>query len=272
MGNKFARLGLPVVLVAAAAFLAACSTIYASRSASSPYAATAAGTPAPAGLGTQWGESRESRIVTVEVNRITPNRPDDVAQLFYNDADGVRASVGNNSDRQLNVLMAQGDVEWSVRDEADRPLTLERATQGADKALNFVGRKGARYTLLFHNLSERVYEVVATVDGLDVINGQPGSTRHTGYVLYPRATLRIDGFRKNDFEVAAFRFSAVDRAYAANTPAGDARNVGVIGAALFRLEIPANRSALRDDAALPPPNPFPAGRDPSYAPPPQYRK
>jgi hypothetical protein len=47
----------------------------------------------------------------------------------------------------------------------------------------------------------------------------------------------IDGFRKNDREVAAFRFSDKGRAYANNTPAGDARNVGVIGTALFDVRL-----------------------------------
>jgi hypothetical protein len=226
-----------------------------------------------AGLGTQWGEGRESRVTTVQARRLTPSRPDDVAQLFYDDADGVRAKVGNAPDRQLNMLLAQGDVEWSVRDEAGQPLAVQRPRQNADKAFHIAGRKGERYTLEFRNLSERAYEVIATVDGLDVLNGQPGSLSHAGYILYPHRSLRIEGFRKSDAEVAAFRFSPVDRAYAANTPAGDARNVGVIGAALFQLDIPGERNAPRNGPAPARPNPFPAdGGNGSYAPPPDYRK
>jgi len=264
MWHKFSRLGLLAFLVAAA-FLAACSQ--------APLMESDA--PRAARLGTQWGEGRESRVTTVEAYRVTPNHPDDVAQVFYNDADAVRASVGNDPDRQLNMLMAQGDVEWSVRDEENRPLPLERARRGAESAFNIAGRKGMRYVLVFENRSEHAYEVVATVDGLDVISGQPGATDNTGYILRPRGTLRIEGFRKSDAEIAAFRFSSADRAYAANTPAGDARNIGVIGAALFKLNIPGSRPAPRSGGAAPQsgqPNAFPADRTPSYAPPPGYRR
>jgi hypothetical protein len=78
--------------------------------------------------------------------------------------------------------------------------------------------------------------VIATVDGLDVLTGKPGSLRNGGYVLRPLESLTIEGFRKSQSEVAAFRFAAPGRAYAANTEAGDVRNIGVIGAALFELE------------------------------------
>jgi hypothetical protein len=255
MRRKFPRVR---ALVLAAALLTACT--------SSPVRDQAA--QGAASLGTQWGEGRESRVATVQARRIAPRQPDDVAQLFYDGADGVRARVGDAPDRRLNLLMAQGDVEWSVHGEAGQPLALQR-----DGGFNIAGRKGERYTLVFRNLSERAYEVVATVDGLDVLNGQPGAIGNAGYVLYPHGALRIEGFRKSDTEVAAFRFSAADRAYAANTPAGDARNVGVIGAALFQLDMPGDTRARRDDAASSRPNPFPAdGANPSYAPPPNYRK
>ncbi|MDR2155614.1 MAG: hypothetical protein LBE78_11435 [Burkholderiaceae bacterium] len=261
MRYRFARFFL---LLGTAVLLAACSQIPVRNSDS-----TSAAVPA---LGTQWGEERDSRVVTVRARRVAPDRPDDVAQLFYNDADGVRAKVGASPERQLNTLMAQGHVEWSVRDEADRPLPLERARRGPDGALNIVGRQGARYVLVFNNLSDDAYEVVATVDGLDVLNGQSGSITNSGYVLYPHGTLRIEGFRKSDSEVAAFRFSAADRAYAANTPSGDARNIGVIGAALFRLEMPDSQRTLRNGPAVSRPKAFPADGNRSYAPPPDYRK
>jgi hypothetical protein len=130
--------------------------------------------------------------------------------------------------------------------------------------------QGARYTLRFRNLSDRSYEVIATVDGLDVLTGKPGSLRNGGYVLRPQETLNIEGFRKSQSEVAAFRFATPGRAYAANTEAGDVRNIGVIGAALFELEQPQAPRRPRRDATPPQPSAFPA--DGAYAPPPRYRK
>jgi hypothetical protein len=207
-------------------------------------------------------QNRQSSVVTVDAHRATPEQPNDMAQLLYSDDDSVRARVGNNPDRQLYLLMAQGDVQWSVLDENNRPLPLERARSGRDNAVNLVGRTGRRYVLEFSNLSDRAYEVVATVDGLDVMTEQPGSISYTGYVLYPRKQLRIEGFRKSDSEIITFRFSATHRAYVANTPINNQPNLGVIGAALFRLEMADSQPtpAPRGNKTPPQPNPFPADR------------
>jgi len=258
-------------LVAGAALLAACSQMpQAPRNESAALSATpsAAAAPAPAQLGTQWGEGIESKTRTVAARRLSA-QPDEVASLGYNDAASVRRDAGHHPERRLNLLLAQGDVEWSVLDENDRPLPLQRARRSADM-FRLAGIEGARYTLRFRNLSDRSYEVIATVDGLDVLNGKPGSLRNGGYVLRPQQVLDIEGFRKSQSEVAAFRFAAPGRAYAANTEAGDVRNIGVIGAALFELEQPEAPRRPRRDATPPQPNAFPA--DGSYAPPPRYRK
>jgi hypothetical protein len=233
-----------------------------------PSAAPAA--PAPQ-LGTQWGEGRESKTRTVVAKRLS-DQPDDVASLGYNEASAVRRSVGSNPERRLSLMLADGDVEWSVLDEDSRPLPLQRARRGSggEDMFRLAGVQGSRYTLRFRNLSERSYEVIATVDGLDVLNGKPGSLRNGGYVLRPLQALTIEGFRKSENEVAAFRFSAPGRAYAANTEAGDVRNIGVIGAALFELEERDAPRRQRRDATPSQPSAFPA--DGAYAPPPRYRK
>ncbi|WP_038208874.1 hypothetical protein [Xenophilus azovorans] len=254
--------------VALAVLAAGCSTQprEAPPAAASARAAEAAPAPAAARLGTQWGEGRESRVRSVEARRLNPERPDDVLTVGYAGASGVRAAVGRDPQRQLNVPLAQGDVEWSIRDENDRPLPLQQARGGG--TLQVAGTEGARYVLVLRNLSDRSYEVVATVDGLDVLSGQPGSLSRAGYVLQPQGLLRIEGFRKSRDEVAAFRFAAPGRAYAANTPAGDARNIGVIGTALFELEVPGQRPPPRIGAGRS--RAFPADEPSSFAPPPRY--
>jgi hypothetical protein len=47
----------------------------------------------------------------------------------------------------------------------------------------------------------------------------------------PYGTLEIDGFRRSEASVAAFRFGRVKDSYAARM--GASRNVGVIGVAFF---------------------------------------
>jgi hypothetical protein len=94
------------------------------------------------------------------------------------------------------------------------------------------GRLGARYALRVRNETASRVEVVATVDGLDALDGHAGDwSRKRGYVLGPWQTYDIEGFRLDLGRVAAFRFSRVADSYAAKT--GDARNVGVIGVAFF---------------------------------------
>lgn len=263
-------------LVAGAALLAACSQMPQAPRTSAALSATpsaAPATPAPQ-LGTQWGEGLESKTRTVITKRLS-DQPDDVALLGYNEASAVRRSVGGNPESRLSLMLADGDVEWSVLGEDSRPLPLQRARRssggsGGDDMFRLAGVQGTRYTLRFRNLSERSYEVIATVDGLDVLNGKPGSLRNGGYVLRPLQALTIEGFRKSENEVAAFRFSAPGRAYAANTEAGDVRNIGVIGAALFELEERDAPRRQRRDATPSQPSAFPA--DGAYAPPPRYRK
>jgi hypothetical protein len=260
-------------LVAGAALLAACSQMPQAPRTSAAVSATPSAAPAaPAPqLGTQWGEGLESKTRTVITKRLS-DQPDDVASLGYNEASAVRRSVGSNPESRLSLMLADGDVEWSVLSEDSRPLPLQRARRGSggEDMFRLAGVQGSRYTLRFRNLSERSYEVIATVDGLDVLNGKPGSLRNGGYVLRPLQALTIEGFRKSENEVAAFRFSAPGRAYAANTEAGDVRNIGVIGAALFELEERDAPRRQRRDATPSQPSAFPA--DGAYAPPPRYRK
>ena len=258
-------------LAAGAALLAACTQMPQNRAETAAMSATpsaAPAAPAPAKLGTQWGEGIESKTRTIVTKRLS-EQPDEVASVGYNEASAVRRDVGSNPERRLNLQLAQGDVEWSVLDENNRPLALQRPRRGDDN-FRLAGIEGARYTLRFRNLSDRSYEVIATVDGLDVLTGTAGSLRNGGYVLRPQETLNIEGFRKSQSEVAAFRFATPGRAYAANTEAGDVRNIGVIGAALFELEQPQATRRPRRDATPPQPSAFPA--DGAYAPPPRYRK
>lgn len=243
-------------------------------SASAKMMAPRADVQAASTLGTQWGEGRESVTKVVQASRVAPDRPEAVQQLRYSDRDSILRAIGKYAERQNNVLLANGDVEMAVvnANAAGFPIY---STRGA-KDYHVAGRAGERYELVYTNRSRRYYEVVATVDGLDVLSGKPGSLKNDGYLLRPGERLVIDGFRKSDREVAAFRFSGKDRAYANNTPAGDARNVGVIGSALFEVrlderdpDLPPRKPPVELELKGPDAFPGDGGR---YAPPPQYRR
>jgi hypothetical protein len=94
-----------------------------------------------------------------------------------------------------------------------------------------MGESQARYTLRVINHTERRVEAVVSVDGLDVIDGKPAASGKRGYLVPAWGYVDIDGWRLSGEQAAAFRFSAVADSYAART--SGARNVGVIGAAIF---------------------------------------
>ena len=214
------------------------------------------------GLGTEWGETRESRVRDVTFTRADQDRPFAIAAMHYNDRTGVDAlaryhhAVGPH----FREYPARGGaITISIRNGAGEPL---EAVHIADRTY-VIGQTGERYSIVLVNHTAHRFEAVATVDGLDVINGRPGDLQYRGYVLLPYATLEIDGFRQSHDAVAAFRFAKVADSYAAQT--GSARNVGVIGIAFFGEQGDAyseDELQTRDTA-----NPFP-GSDPRFARPP----
>lgn len=107
------------------------------------------------------------------------------------------------------------------------------------------GEDGQPYALRLTNVSGARVLVVLSVDGVNVVTGEPADPAQSGYVLAPYASADIDGWRKSMQEVAAFRFSAAGDSYAART--GRPFDLGVIGAAIFR------EAVVHEPSPLPPP-------------------
>ncbi len=193
--------------------------------------------------------------------RANGDHPFAIASMFYNDRTGVEALArfhGGSSAGSREFSARGGAITVSIRDANGRPLDALRV---ADRTY-VVGESGERYSVVLTNHTGHRFEAVATVDGLDVVNGHSGDLSNRGYVLSPFATLEIDGFRQSQDAVAAFRFAKVSESYAAKT--GEARNVGVIGVAFFGEQGDDDDDTRTRDSA----NPFP-GRDPRYAQPPR---
>jgi hypothetical protein len=218
------------------------------------------------GLGTEWGETRYSHVTDVPFLRADEDTPFAIASLRYDDRKGVEALASFHARTSPlspwihDVPAANGAVTVSVRDGRGSPLDARRV---GDRTY-VVGRAGDRYAIVLSNHTRHRFEAVATVDGLDVINGRAGSLENRGYLLEPFSSLEIDGFRQSSEAVAAFRFGKVADSYAAQT--GSARDVGVIGVAFFaergdRFDDD-SEARLRDSA-----NPFPA--DDRFARPPR---
>lgn len=202
------------------------------------------------GLGTSYGEQHFSQITTAPFVR-GADQPDVLLSLWYNDVDGVRqaqGAFGSGFDSFSQTSTSDGALVVSVIDESGYALS---SAQVADKRY-VVGEPGQRYKLSVQNNSAQRFEVVASVDGLDVIDGQAGSFAKRGYILEAWSSITIDGWRTGNESVAAFRFSGMEDSYAERK--GDGRNVGVIGFAFFheRGGVPWHELQRRDNA-----DPFP---------------
>jgi hypothetical protein len=94
------------------------------------------------------------------------------------------------------------------------------------------GKPGHEYQIRLANGLREDLLAVISVDGVNVITGQTASPSQSGYVLSPRGSLDIQGWRRSLSQTAAFYFTALADSYAART--GRPHDVGVIGVALFR--------------------------------------
>jgi hypothetical protein len=183
------------------------------------------------GLGTKWGETRKSAASATTFLRANPTEPLATAELFYNDRAGIEAMAAASKFRRVWPVL-RGPiarlVSIGLKDQNGRFLP---GLIVGDRWF-VIGEEGRRYSIVLKNRSGFRLEAVLSVDGLDVLDGRPASVRKRGYVIAPRRTLVVEGFRQSGDAVAAFRFSPVRESYA-HEKYHNSRNVGVIGLALF---------------------------------------
>ena len=226
-----------IISTAVATFaLAACSTGMSNAPAisnSTPSAPSATrASPEPSerpGLGTAWGETRFAPVHDVPFERDS-DQPFSVVSVHYNDQEGagaMAAHVASGESGHAGDIPVRTGLRVSVVDEDGLPLPAY-ASAGR---MFVIGVAGRRYRLMVHNGTAHRLETVMSVDGLDVIDGSPAGSAKRGYVVDPYSTITVDGFRKSDRDVAAFRFSSVQGSYAVQT--GGGADVGVIGWAFF---------------------------------------
>lgn len=177
------------------------------------------------GLGTGWGEEKDSAISYTHFRR---GKLRGTEMIFYNDAEGVDAMKGSWSRRGDGMQKAAGGiVEWGVKSG----WGYAKNVMGGGKRF-VVGTRGKEYAIVVRNLCKARVEVVLSVDGLDVMDGRGASIKKRGYIVGPGKSLTISGFRTSEEAVAAFKFSTVAGSYS-NQRHGSTRNVGVIGMAVY---------------------------------------
>jgi hypothetical protein len=96
-------------------------------------------------------------------------------------------------------------------------------------------KEGSEYAIKVRNGTWSQLLTVASVDGINVLDGKAAGVSQAGYVLYGHNSYEIKGFRTSNESVNAFKFAKKDKSYAAKSDetAGDTSNCGVIGVQFF---------------------------------------
>jgi len=242
-------LGLASIAAAAASlFLSSCSTPQASMP-SVAIAPSVGGTPRSSeasrpGLGTQAGYERHDAVSRTEFYRKSSS-PDAVASFYYNDEPGAKAMadlLGGGTRRTGMMDMAGGRLRAGLVSYYGNDIFpyLDARTRQI-----VMGNPGQSYQIRLENRTDHRQEVIVSVDSLNVLNGKVAGYSQRGYIIDPKGKVDINGFRVNDEKSKSFTFSSVANSKAAKQ--GQARNVGVIGLAVFEEDEAKAKMMLRKE-------------------------
>ncbi len=209
--------------------------------------------PAPAveaddrpGLATSAGADKFSSVQDTQFYRKSATQPDATDSFHYNDERGAKAmaeALGGGSKHGGTFSAANGLLKVGL----ERAYGNERYPYYEASGRRIViGDSGAAYEIYVKNTTSDRLEIVASVDGLSVMNGKAASVSQHGYVLDPKEEIWIEGFRENSSNVKRFQFGSVSDSEAAKK--GQSRNVGVIGLAVYVEDKAAAKAAQLAEA------------------------
>lgn len=174
------------------------------------------------GLGTSAGSEQHSRLQRARLIRKS-SVPDAVDSFHYNDEGGAKAMV--------EILGGSTNMHSGLFDVAGERLKVGLVHYSdpfphyeAKGRRIVIGQAGSHYEVRLENRSKKRLEVVLSVDGMNVLTGKPASASQSGFVLAPKQTYDVDGFRKDSNTVRTFQFGSVAASQAAKK--GGANNVG----------------------------------------------
>ena len=194
------------------------------------------------GLATGAGHERWSVVKNSTFYRRS-GTPDAIAKFHYNDEAGAKAmaELRGKAAKKSGWMELGGDrLKVALVPLYGRSPFPRYETSGESV---IIAEANAHYLIHLKNRTNRRLETVVSVDGLNVLDGQPASATQRGYLLEPKQELKIEGFRINKNKVKTFRFGAVDDSVAASK--GATRNVGVIGVAVYEEDTVRAKEELR---------------------------
>jgi hypothetical protein len=195
------------------------------------------------GLGTQAGHEYVSEIQPSRLIRKS-SIPDAVDAFHYNDTAGAETMagiLGGSKTRHDGLFPAAGDrLKAGLVSYGDPYPHLVAAGRRI-----VIGQAGSDYRVRLENRSKKRIEVIVTVDGLNTLTSTTGGYSQRGYILEPKQTYDVEGFRKGGNKVRTFRFGRVADSVAAAK--GGAGNVGVIGLAVFEEDEAKAKAAIQHE-------------------------
>ena len=198
------------------------------------------------GLATTAGGYVSSSVASTSFFRRSKATPDAMDAFHYNDEVGARAMLGVLGKPSVHhglFAVAGGRLKMGLSGSY-WGSTFDWLEAGGNRVV--MGKQGAAYGIRVKNVSNARLEIVLSVDGLGVRDGKAASVTRRGYVLDPGEEDTIRGFRTNDQSVRRFVFGTVANSEAAKK--GQARNVGVIGVAVYEEDEVAAKSARLEEA------------------------
>jgi hypothetical protein len=204
------------------------------------------------GLGTKLGHQIYQNTASTHFYRRHKTLPDATASFYYNDEEGAKlmARIGGGVWKHSGSFeLIPGKLKVSVRSSYGRYAQTFKHYIAQGRII-VIGQPGANYELVLTNLMANRVEVVASIDGLDVRTGRSACISSPGYVLAAKASMTIPGMLSGGV-MRAFQFSSVAESHAA-TAFGEkgARNVGVMGVALYEEDELARRRVRIEDNYL----------------------
>jgi hypothetical protein len=207
------------------------------------------------GLGTQLGHELRDSSISTHFYRKPGGQPEAVATFYYNDQEGARLmaeSLGRATKHSGDFTLIPGKLAVTVTTGCYGHSSYSHYCSNGK--IFVIGNADSEYGLKLENLSDHRLEVVTSIDGLNVLDGQPASTRKSGYVIPAKSAINIRGM-KIAGKLRALKFGTVVASRAATSFGNSgARNIGVIGMALYeedelaRRRVRIEENYLRGDA------------------------
>lgn len=201
------------------------------------------------GLATSLGRTRNQDLRTVKFFR-RANTPDGVASFHYNDDEGAKAMaslVGIPRKRSGEFKQLDGQLSMALRETRWSGLGDAYPWYESGGKVFVIGERGDEYSIVLENRTPQRAEFVVSVDGRSVLGGGAASMKQRGYVVEPKSKVTIKGLRI-DGKVRSFQFGGVNESHAKRA-GGDkaARNVGVVGVAVFYEDAAARKQAMANE-------------------------